>query len=148
MSKYGKNMLLITSYWGDKDTFKMIPLTEDCPYSEVIYDPSTTLLVVIGKTTKENFQMVPRLDEAGDSVPVKKPRMNGKTYKEQRTTLKVLHEYYIVEKKEQEAFMEMFAVNFKDYNYSKYLRDIETEPQMMEVEKPSLVTQDGRELKA
>ena len=44
--------------------------------------------------------------------------------------------------------MEMFAVNFKDYNYSKYLRDIETEPQMMEVEKPSLVTQDGRELKA
>ena len=92
--------------------------------------------------------MVPRLDEAGDSMPVKKPRMNGKTYKEQRTTLKVLHEYYIVEKKEQEAFMEMFAVNFKDYNYSKYLRDIETEPQMMEVEKPSLVTQDGRELKA
>ena len=39
MSKYGKNMLLITSYWGDKDTFKMIPLTEDCPYSEVIYVP-------------------------------------------------------------------------------------------------------------
>ena len=43
--------------------------------------------------------------------------------------------------------MKMFAVNFSDYNYSRFLRDIETEP-IIGKEKPSLITEDGRELKA
>lgn len=144
--EYGKNMLLITSYWSDKDTFKLIPITDDCPYSEAIYDPATTLLVVIGKTSKENFQMVPRLDEDGNPMPVKKPRANGKTYKEQRTTLSVLHEYYIVDKDEQESFIKAFAVNEKHYDYNRFLRNIEEEPTIMKVEKPTLVDESGKSL--
>tara|TARA_R110002020_G_scaffold29571_7_gene93214 strand:- start:6913 stop:7353 length:441 start_codon:yes stop_codon:yes gene_type:complete len=144
--EYGKNMILITSYWSNKDTFKMIPVTNDCPFSEVIYDPSTTLLVVIGRTSKENFQMVPRLDEDGNPQRVKKPRDNGKTYKEQRTTLKVLHEHYITERAEQEAFLKTFAVNFDSYDYSKFLRDVDKEPMLMDVEKPTLVDEQGKPL--
>jgi hypothetical protein len=144
--EYGKNMLMITSYWSDKDTFKLIPVNNECPYSEVIYDPSTTLLVVIGKTSKENFQMVPRLDEDGNPMPSKKVRANGKSYKEQRTTLNVLHEYYIVEKDEQESFIKQFAVNADTYDYSKFLREIDKEPTIMAVEKPSLVDADGKPL--
>jgi hypothetical protein len=144
--EYGKNMLLITSYWSDKDTFKLMPITNDCPFSEVIYDPSTTLLVVIGKTSKENFQMVPRLDEDGNPQPVKKPKANGKTFKEQRTTLNVLHEYYIVEREEQESFIKSFAVNAEEYDYDKFLRNIDKEPTIMEVEKPTLVDESGKPL--
>jgi hypothetical protein len=144
--EYGKNMLLITSYWSDKDTFKLMPITNDCPFSEVIYDPSTTLLVVIGKTSKENFQMVPRLDEDGNPQPVKKPKANGKTFKEQRTTLNVLHEYYIVEREEQESFIKSFAVNAEEYDYDKFLRNIDKEPTLMEVEKPTLVDESGKPL--
>ncbi len=146
--EYGKNMLLITSYWANKDTFKMIPITNDCPFSEVIYDPSTTLLVCIGKTSKENFQMVPRLDEDGNSQRVKKPRDNGKTYKEQRTTLNVLHEHYIVEKDEQESFIKSFAVNVEEYDYTKFLRDVDKEPMLdlMEPEKPALINEQGKPL--
>jgi len=144
--EYGKNMLLITSYWSDKDTFKLMPITNDCPFSEVIYDPSTTLLVVIGKTSKENFQMVPRLDEDGNPQPVKKPKANGKTFKEQRTTLNVLHEYYIVEREEQESFIKSFAVNAEDYDYDRFLRNIDKEPAIMEVEKPTLVDESGKPL--
>lgn len=144
--EYGKNMLLITSYWSDRDTFKLIPITNECPYSEVIYDPATTLLVVIGKTSKENFQMVPRLDEDGNPQPAKKPRANGKSYKEQRTTLNVLHEYYVVDKQEQEDFIRAFAINADTYDYNKFLRDIEKEPSIMQVEKPVLLDESGKPL--
>ena len=97
----GNNMMLVTGYWQNTDTFKMIPITEDCPYSEVIYDPNTTLLVVISKIAKTNFQMIPRLDDNGNQVRATKKKENGNPFKEQRTTIDVFTEYYIVEKKSQ-----------------------------------------------
>ena len=51
---YGNNMLIISAIWNKADTFKLIPITKMCPYSEVIYDPLTSLLVVISNNTKEN----------------------------------------------------------------------------------------------
>ena len=92
--------------------------------------------------------MVPRLDEDGNSQRVKKPRDNGKAYKEQRTTLNVLHEHYIVEKKEQESFIKSFAVNVEDYDYGKFLRDVDKEPMLdlMEPEKHALIDEQGKPL--
>jgi len=150
MSKttYGQNMLLITSYWGDKDTFKLMPISNDCPYSEVIYDGSTTMLVVISKDSKEQFQTVPRLDEDGSMQKAKKPKQNGKPYKEQRLTMSILTEHYIVEKEEQEAFIKSFAVNAEEYNYDKYLRNMDKEPTIAAVEKPGLVDQHGMAIKS
>jgi hypothetical protein len=150
MSKttYGQNMLLITSYWGDKDTFKLMPINNDCPYSEVIYDGSTTMLVVISKDSKEQFQTVPRLDEDGSLQKAKKPKQNGKPFKEQRLSMNILTEHYIVEKEEQEAFIKSFAVNAEDYNYDKYLRDMKKEPTIAAVEKQGLVDQHGMAIKS
>lgn len=119
--KADKNMLLITSYWGQNDTVKMIPTSIDCPYSEVIYDPSTSLLVVISKIQKENFQMVSKLDEDGNEILAKKPRQNGKNIKEIRTKMNTLQEYYIIEQEEQIAFIEMFAVNALSFDFRKYM---------------------------
>ena len=133
--KIGKNMLLVTGYWQNGDTFKLLPLTKECPYSEVIYDPNTTLLVVISKLAKPQFQMVPRLDDNGNKVRSTKPKQNGKDYKEQRTTIDVFTEYYIVEKKEQEAFVEMFAANTDTYDYKKYMKELE--PQEMGASGPA-----------
>ena len=108
----GNNMMLVTGYWQNTDTFKMIPITEDCPYSEVIYDPNTTLLVVISKIAKTNFQMIPRLDDNGNQVRASKKKDNGNPFKEQRTTIDVFTEYYIVEKEEQETFVDLYAKEF------------------------------------
>ena len=145
IKNYGKNMLLITSYWGEADTFKLIPVNNDCPYIEVIYDPTTTLLVVISKLGKENFQMVPRLDDNGSPIRSNKPKENGKPYKEQRTTIKVLQEYYLVEKKEQDAFIKSFAVNADKFDYAKYMRDIEKEAKKgkKKEDKGSIVDKEG-----
>lgn len=143
----GKNMLLYTTYWGEATTFKMLPVSEDCPFAEVIYDPSTTLLVVISKIQKENFQNVPRLDEDGEIIKAKKPKQNGKAFKEQRILMPVLQEYYITEKTEQEDFIKMFGINVATFNYSMFLRDMDKEPLIMPAESTPLVDAQGISLK-
>ena len=143
---YGKNMLLHTSYWGNADTFKLMPITMDCPFTEVIYDPGTTLLVVISKIKKENFQYVPKLDDDGETMKAKKPKQNGKAIREQRVLMPVLQEYYITDPVEQEAFIKQFAVN-PEYDYSRFLRDMDSEPTIVPAEKAPLVDAKGMPLK-
>ena len=65
-SKYKNNMMLFKSFGGEKETFRMMPITEDCPYAEVIYNPAVATLVVISKIKKQNFQFLPKLDGNGD----------------------------------------------------------------------------------
>jgi len=148
---YGNNMMLFTSFWGDYETFRMMPVTEDCPYAEVIYNPAVATLVVISKIRKQNFQFIPKLNPNGDAIPTKGPRPNGKTYQEQRTTIELLQEYYITEKVDQIAFIQAFAINAdkEKFDFEKYLRDIEEEKQsgIMQVEKKPLVDKTGQPIK-
>lgn len=148
VTTYGKNMLMISTYLGKGNTFKMIPVTDDCPYSEVIYDPTTTLLVVISKIQKENFHMTARLDEDGNPMQSKKPKANGKTYKEKEVVMKTFQEYYIPEYDEQVAFIESFGVNADSFNWSKHLRNIDSEPalDLLKQEKPAIVDMAGKEM--
>ena len=68
VTSYGKNMKAYTSHWNDRETFKLFPTTNDCPFAEVIYDPTRTLLVVISKFKKQNLQLVPKLDDNGNPI--------------------------------------------------------------------------------
>jgi hypothetical protein len=120
-TSYGQNMLCITTYWGQDKTFKLMPISNDCPYMEVIYDTATQMLVAISKTFKENFEMLPRLDDDGEIQRTKKPKRNGKEFKEHRMQMSVPQEYYMVERAEQESFIEAFACNAEDFNYKLYL---------------------------
>src|SRR5688572_7482398 len=106
---FGKNMLLITSWWGENKSFKLIPVKADCPYVEVIYDPSSKLLIVIGKEVKSNFHMLAKLDDNGEPMLSKVKRKNGKPYKEERKTIETFTEHYISEKNEIDSFINMFA---------------------------------------
>jgi len=146
-TNYGNNMRLFTSYWGDKDTFKLMPVTDDCPYAEVIYDVATTLLVVIGKLHKSNYQMVSKLDDDGYPIKSKNAIPGQSPHKQQRVMMDVLQEYYITEKDEQEAFIKEFAVNADTYNYGKFLRDLDSEPTIHEVEKQGITDKNGKPLK-
>ena len=61
--------------------------------------------------------MVPRLDDNG-----KEQKIKGRTdLKEQRVSLETFSEYYVKGKEEVENFLKIFAVNFDDFDYSKYL---------------------------
>ena len=115
-------MLIVTGYWGEGKTFKMIPATDDCPFTEAMYDTNTGLLAVIGKIKKQVFHNVPKVDDNGDMVYVKTgKRENGKPYKEERRTIETFHEYYIIEEEEIIEFVKKFGVNAKTFDYMKYI---------------------------
>lgn len=118
----GKNMILASNYWGEAKSFKLVPITEDCPYAEALYDVHTGLLAVISKIKKQVFHNVPKLDDNGDIMHMKiGKRENGKPYKEERRTLETFHEYYIIDEKEIINFIKAFTINESDYNYMQYI---------------------------
>ena len=84
----------------------------------------------------------------GKPIQVKKPKMNGKPYKEKQVVMKTFQEYYIPEYEEQVDFLKQFAVNFETFKWDKFIRNMKDEPMLdlMEKEKPSLVDASGKEL--
>jgi len=142
-TNYGKNMMLYTGYHGNQDVMKMIPITEDCPYVEVIYHPQSTLLIVISKFTSQVFKMIDKLDSNGQ--PIKRTGLivptpenpNPSPFKQDRTKVEVKQEYYIPERELQIEFIKMFAINADTYDYEKWLRNIDDEQHAVTVDKPS-----------
>ena len=97
----GQNMLLITSAFRGMKSFNLIPAANNCPFVECLFDPSSRTLVVITKTCKGSYHMVPKLDDNGDPVRLKVARReNGKTFKEERRMVDTYSEFYISEEKE------------------------------------------------
>ena len=116
-----KSMLLVTSTWGSKKTFKLIPASLDCPYNEGIFDADNKVLAVISKEKKESLHMLAKLNEFGDPQTMKiGRRANGKDYAEERKTLETFYEYYVENVSEVENFIKMFAINADSFDYAQY----------------------------
>ncbi len=136
MADFKPNMMLIHSEWNKQASFRMIPLDINSCYQEAIYDPSSKVMVLISKVSTEKFTMVPKLDDKGDLMPLK-----GKQgYKQERRMVPTYQEYYLQTEAEILAFMDMFAVNYKDFSYMQYMHPVPeaTAPQGMSVVKEEL----------
>jgi hypothetical protein len=117
-----KSMMLITSSWGAAKTFKMIPLTKECPYNECIFDVSTKVLAIVSKESKESLHMLPKLNEVGDIQRLKiGKKENGKDYVEERKALVTFYEYYLEDVSEIKTFITAFAENNETFDYTQYL---------------------------
>lgn len=138
MSKnLGQNMMLITSAFRQVKSFSLIPVTDDCPYVEAMFDPTGSILAVITKVKKDSFHMVPRLDESGQPQRLRVPnKETGKTVKEQRVSVETFSEFYITDKEEIKNFIEMFAVNATSFDYGQFFVEVEEE-------KPSKIIMPG-----
>jgi hypothetical protein len=124
-----KSMFMTTSTWegGKYQSFKLIPITKDCPFSEVFFDPFAKVLVVTGSQLRDQFTVVHKLDRFGevlDPVPVKNPHTNQKELKYQKDRVKVqgFKEYYIDRPNEIENFIELFALNAESFDFTQYLK--------------------------
>ena len=116
------SMMLITSSWGAKKTFKMIPVEKDCPYNECIFDLDSKILAIVSKEAKDTLHMVAKLNEWGDPVTMKiGKRQNGKDYAEERKTLNTFYEYYIETADDIKAFVKLFAINNDSFDIEQYL---------------------------
>lgn len=122
-----KTMTLITSNWGSKKTFKLIPVSNDAIYNECIYDIDTKMLAIISKEKKDSMHMVAKLNDVGDVQYLKiGKRPNGKDFAEERKTLETYYEYYIEDVKEIEEFVKLFAINADTFDFKQYFNATET----------------------
>lgn len=118
----GNNLMLVNSVFRNVKSFSLIPVTEDAPYVEAMFDPSSSILAVISKQTKESFHMMPRLDENGEPQRLKVPNSTtGKTVKEQRVSINTFQEYYLSNKLDIETFIQLFAINASSFDYKQFL---------------------------
>lgn len=99
-------MLIYASQWQEKPSFRLVPLTQDCPFNEVIYDPSSKVLVIISKDAIDKPQMLPKVDDRGDLVR----KRTGEIIQERRI-LKSYYEYYIDNVEDINHFINNIAVN-------------------------------------
>jgi hypothetical protein len=123
MSTIQPTMMIVSGKWNNSDSFKLVPLTKECPYSEGFYDLDSKVLVLMSMHTKDNFHLLPRLDDNGDPIQVKGKRANGKVYKEQRVQLETYTEYYISETKEIEDLLNITAINSGTFDYKRIIHD-------------------------
>ena len=128
MNTIGKNMMIISSVFRNVKSFNLMPVNQDCPYVEAMYDPTSGILAVITKVKKQSFHMLPRLDDNGSPQKLKVPNNEtGKVHKEQRVTIEALSEIYILDKTEIKNFVGMFAINAENFDYGQFLNIEEKE---------------------
>ena len=79
-----KSMMLVTSSWGPRKTFKLMPITPDAIYNEGIFDPDSKVLALIGKEKKgiktERALFVQKMIAKGFVKPDGKPSATVDTY--------------------------------------------------------------------
>ena len=120
--------MLVTGSWGNNKTFKLIPVTPECPYNEAIFDRDSKVLALIGKEKKQSMHMLAKLDDNGDVKRMKIGRRdNGKDYAEERKTLETYYEYYIENPQEIKDVVNMFAVNADVFDFNQYIEEVYAE---------------------
>lgn len=112
------SMLLINTTWNEKESFKLIPISNDAPYAECIFDPESKVLVIISKITKTAMHMLPRLDETGYPTVINKGPNAGKQ-KQERKQIDVFYEYYIENVNDIKNLISNLAVN-QDFEWQKF----------------------------
>jgi len=102
----------------------------DSPYTEAMFDPASGILAVISKVMKQSYHMVPKLDDDGQPIRLKKPNpQTGKTHKEERRLVDTFSEFYLSDRADIETFIHMFAINAEHFKVDEFFVDLKkTEP--------------------
>jgi len=118
----GKNMMLISSPFRNMQSFSLIPVSNEAPYVEAMFDPSSGILAVISKISKQSFHMMPKLDENGQPQRLKVPnKETGKTIKEVRVSTETFSEFYLTNKDEIKDFLNIFAINADTFDFNAFM---------------------------
>jgi|TARA_R110000787_G_scaffold70937_11_gene157904 hypothetical protein len=125
MAQIGQNMMLVNSSFRNAKSFTMIPVSNDSPYTEAMFDPSSSILAVISKVMKQSYHMVPKLDDDGQPIRLKNPnQQTGKTVKEERRLVDTFSEFYLSDKLDIKDFINIFAINAASFDYESFFIDI------------------------
>lgn len=136
-----KTMMLVTvPYTPTEKSIRMIPVTADCPYIDVVYWKDKQVLEINTAFKKNEYAYYPKLDDNGDmekrKIPGKDEQGNPLIYKQERRITEVLQKYYIIEQVEIIAFIEAIAINSKSVDYMSILMKKDA---IVEAPKPSII---------
>lgn len=99
-------MFIHWAEWHNSPSFRAIPITKDCPFNEVLYDPETKILMIIGQDKKEKPMFIPKLDRKGRTIVIKDNKIQ-----EERQIMDMYYEYYIESIEDIRDFIALFAIN-------------------------------------
>jgi hypothetical protein len=111
-----KTMMIVQSTWQDKQTFRLIPIAESCPYVECIFDPDSKVFVIVSKIRKTSLHMLPKLDEYGIAIS------GNRGTKQERHKIEVFQEFYIEDLNAIEELIKTFAVN-AEFDYKTFMNN-------------------------
>jgi hypothetical protein len=109
------SMMLVQATWQESQTFRLIPITDECPYVECIFDPGTKVFVIISKIKKTSLHMLPKLDEYGQAIA------GSKGMKQERHKIEVFQEFYVEDASATEDIIKHFGINAKTFDYKKFM---------------------------
>ena len=129
-NQIGQNMMLVNSSFRNAKSFTLIPVSNDSPYVEAMFDPASGILAVISKVMKQSYHMVPKLDDNGEPMRLKTPNpQTGKTVKEERRLVDTFSEFYLSDRADIDTFIHTFAVNADHFKIEEFFVDLQkTEP--------------------
>lgn len=116
-------MMLYKSGWGTDTqffpTFKMLPITNECPFNEVLFDPQSKVLAVVSKDKKQAYRLIPKLNDKGR--PMTAIERGVPVEIQERKLMENFYEYYLEDVDDIKAFVNRFAVNANDFDWNSYL---------------------------
>ena len=120
-----ENMMLYKSGWGTDTnfypTFKMLPLTNDCPYNEVLFDPQSKILAIVGKEKKQAYRLVPKLNDKGR--PMTSIERGVPFEVQERKLMENFYEYYLEDIDDIKSFVSKFAANSLKFDWMSFLEN-------------------------
>jgi hypothetical protein len=117
------SMILVKSTWNDKQTFRTVPVSNESPYVECIWDPEQKVFVAISKITKTSLHMLPKMDDNGDPTVCKTKRPNGRQFKEERKSIETFQEYYIEDMEAIDMILTTMCVNGSTFDYKSFMTE-------------------------
>jgi hypothetical protein len=116
-------MLLTTCTWenGKYESFRMIPVSLEAPYTEVFYDPTARVLVILSKDKKEHFTLLQKIDKFGRGLTEKDKGQAKEILERQR--VQTYKEYYVDRPSEISQLIQLVAFNADTFGFEKYLNE-------------------------
>jgi hypothetical protein len=101
--------------------FSGIPVDNNSPFVEIVWDPVRKNLAIISKTKKESFHFMPKLKGNGAPLPNNdKDSAAMMPYQQERLLIETFHEYYISDVEEIKDFIKQTMVN--DFDFEAFLK--------------------------
>jgi len=109
-----KSMMIVACTWQEKPSFKLISISKDAPYNEIMYDPTERVLAIISKEFKGKPHLLPKLRGSGKAMFTKDIDEKGEKIQVpqyERVIMDIYYEYYIEDKRDMKALINILAIN-------------------------------------